>query len=96
MRLTRGSDYGLRGMLYMARQPVGASMLGASRRRRNLPESYLANPDLARNKLLLSHRGAGAAPMATRKTSLCKLSRRGGSDCHCALARCARVASASQ
>ena len=61
MRLTRGSDYGLRGMLYMARQPVGqvclVSQVAAAE---NLPESYLAKifQDLARNKLLMSHRGA--------------------------------------
>jgi Rrf2 family protein len=61
MRLTRGSDYGLRGMLYMARQPVGqvclVSQVAAAE---SLPESYLAKifQDLARNRLLISHRGA--------------------------------------
>ncbi|GAB4536004.1 MAG: Rrf2 family transcriptional regulator [Anaerolineae bacterium] len=61
MRLTRGSDYGLRGMLYMARQPVGqiclVSQVAAAE---GLPESYLAKifQDLARNRLLISHRGA--------------------------------------
>ena len=61
MRLTRGSDYGLRGMLYMARQPLGqvclVSQVAAAE---NLPESYLAKifQDLARNRLLISHRGA--------------------------------------
>ena len=61
MRLTRGSDYGLRGMLYMARQPLGqiclVSQVAAAE---NLPESYLAKifQDLARNRLLMSHRGA--------------------------------------
>ena len=61
MRLTRGSDYGLRGMLYMARLPVGdrylVSQVAAAE---NLPESYLAKifHDLARNQLLISHRGA--------------------------------------
>jgi Rrf2 family protein len=61
MRLTRGSDYGLRGMLFMARQPVGqvclVSQVAAAE---SLPESYLAKifQDLARNRLLMSHRGA--------------------------------------
>ena len=61
MRLTRGSDYGLRGMVYMARQPVGqvclVSQVAAAE---DLPESYLAKifQDLARNRLLISHRGA--------------------------------------
>jgi Rrf2 family protein len=61
MRLTRGSDYGLRGMLYMARQPVGqVCLVSQVADAENLPESYLAKifQDLARNKLLLSHRGA--------------------------------------
>jgi Rrf2 family protein len=61
MRLTRGSDYGLRGMLYMARQPLGqvclVSQVAAAEK---LPESYLAKifQDLARSRLLMSHRGA--------------------------------------
>jgi Rrf2 family iron-sulfur cluster assembly transcriptional regulator len=61
MRMTRGSDYGLRGMLYMARQPLGqvclVSQVAAAE---NLPESYLAKifQDLARSRLLMSHRGA--------------------------------------
>ena len=61
MRLTRGSDYGMRGMVYMARQPVGqvclVSQVAAAE---DLPESYLAKifQDLARNRLLISHRGA--------------------------------------
>jgi Rrf2 family iron-sulfur cluster assembly transcriptional regulator len=61
MRLTRGSDYGLRGMLYMARQPRGqiclVSQVAAAE---GMPESYLAKifQDLARSRLLISHRGA--------------------------------------
>jgi Rrf2 family protein len=48
-------------MLYMARQPRGqvclVSQVAAAE---NLPESYLAKifQDLARNRLLMSHRGA--------------------------------------
>jgi len=61
MRLTRGSDYGLRGMLYMARLPRGqiclVSQVAAAE---EMPESYLAKifQDLARSRLLMSHRGA--------------------------------------
>jgi Rrf2 family protein len=61
MRLTRGSDYGLRGMLYMARQPLGeVCLVSQVACAEDLPESYLAKifQDLARSRLLMSHRGA--------------------------------------
>jgi Rrf2 family protein len=61
MRLTRGSDYGLRGMLYMARQPRGrVCLVSEVAAAEGLPESYLAKifQDLARNRLLVSQRGA--------------------------------------
>lgn len=61
MRLTRGSDYGLRGMVYMARQPSGqVCLVSQVADAEGLPESYLAKifQDLARNRLLMSHRGA--------------------------------------
>lgn len=61
MRLTRGSDYGLRGMLYVARQPQGrVCLVSEVAAAEDIPESYLAKifQDLARNRLLLSHRGA--------------------------------------
>ena len=61
MRLTRGSDYGLRGMLYMARQPLGqVCLVSQVAVAEELPESYLAKifQDLARSRLLISHRGA--------------------------------------
>lgn len=61
MRLTRGSDYGLRGMLYMARQPLGrVCLVSEVAAAEDLPESYLAKifQDLARQRLLVSHRGA--------------------------------------
>ncbi len=61
MRLTRGSDYGLRGMLYMTHLPRGqVCLVGEVAAAENLPESYLAKifQDLARNRLLVSHRGA--------------------------------------
>jgi Rrf2 family iron-sulfur cluster assembly transcriptional regulator len=61
VRLTRGSDYGLRGMLYMARQPRGqVCLVSEVAAAEDLPESYLAKifQDLARQRLLVSHRGA--------------------------------------
>jgi Rrf2 family iron-sulfur cluster assembly transcriptional regulator len=61
MRLTRGSDYGLRGMLYLAKLPLGkVALVSEVAVAENLPESYLAKifQDLTRNGLLLSHRGA--------------------------------------
>lgn len=61
MRLTKGSDYGLRGMLYLAKQPPGkVALVGEVAEAENLPESYLAKifQDLTRSGLLLSHRGA--------------------------------------
>ncbi len=61
MRLTRGSDYGLRGMLYMTHLPRGQICLVSEvAAAENLPESYLAKifQDLARSRLLVSHRGA--------------------------------------
>jgi Rrf2 family iron-sulfur cluster assembly transcriptional regulator len=61
MRLTKGSDYGLRGMLYLAKQPQGAvALVSKVAEAEDLPESYLAKifQDLTRSGLLLSHRGA--------------------------------------
>ena len=43
MRLTRGADYGVRGVLYLAKQPPGAVVLvGDIAAAEQLPESYLA------------------------------------------------------
>jgi Rrf2 family iron-sulfur cluster assembly transcriptional regulator len=61
MRLTKGSDYGLRGMLYLAKQPQGkVALVSEVAGAEDLPESYLAKifQDLTRSGLLLSHRGA--------------------------------------
>lgn len=61
MRLTRGTDYGARGVIYLAKQPVNAvALVGDIAREEGVPESYLAKifQDLAKGGILRSHRGA--------------------------------------
>jgi Rrf2 family iron-sulfur cluster assembly transcriptional regulator len=61
MRLTRGSDYAIRGMIYLARQPQGqVCLVSQVAEVQCLPESYLAKifQDLSRSGLVVSHRGA--------------------------------------
>jgi len=61
MRLTRGADYGARGIIYLARQPMNTVVLvGEIASAEELSESYLAKifQDLAKEGLVRSHRGA--------------------------------------
>lgn len=61
MRLTRGADYGTRGILYLARRPMNTVILvGEIASAEDLSESYLAKifQDLAKEGLVRSHRGA--------------------------------------
>ncbi len=61
VRLTRGTDYGARGVIYLARQPTNAvTLVGDIAREEGVPESYLAKifQDLAKGGILRSHRGA--------------------------------------
>jgi len=61
VRLTRGADYGTRGMIHLAKMPVTAVTLVSSiASAEGLPESYLAKifQDLAKGGVLRSHRGA--------------------------------------
>ena len=61
MRLTRGADYGTRGMLYLAKRPQNAVVLVSDIAiAEDLPESYLAKifQDLAKEGIVRSHRGA--------------------------------------
>ena len=61
MRLTRGADYGTRGIIYLARRPMNAVVLvGEIASAEELSESYLAKifQDLAKEGLVRSHRGA--------------------------------------
>jgi len=61
MRLTRGADYGARGIIHLAKMPLSAVVL-VSRiaSAEQLPESYLAKifQDLAKEGIVRSHRGA--------------------------------------
>ena len=62
MRLTRGADYGARGVVYLARQPNDSVLLvGEIASAEGMPESYLAKifQALAREGIVRSHRGAG-------------------------------------
>ena len=61
MRLTRGSDYAMRGIVYLAKQPRGTVCLVSDvAEAQGVPESYLAKifQDLSRSGLVVSHRGA--------------------------------------
>ena len=61
MQLTRGSDYGARGVLHLARMPSNSVVLvGDIASAEGLPESYLAKifQDLAKGGIVRSHRGA--------------------------------------
>jgi len=61
VRLTRGADYGLRGLLYLAKQPPGqVCLVGQVAEAEGIPQSYLAKifQDLSRSGLMVSHRGA--------------------------------------
>lgn len=60
MRLTRGGEYGIRGMLYLAMQPGSSvTLLSEISSGQNIPESYLAKifQALAKAGLVRSHRG---------------------------------------
>ena len=61
VRLTRGADYGTRGMIHLAKMPPTAvTLVGSIASAEGLPESYLAKifQDLAKEGILRSHRGA--------------------------------------
>ncbi len=61
MKLTRGADYGLLGILYLARQPrERVVLISEVAEAQQVPESYLAKifQDLAKAGLVRSHRGA--------------------------------------
>ena len=61
MKLTRGTDYGIRGILYLATQPLEqVTLLREIAEHQEVPESYLAKifQDLNKAGLVRSHRGA--------------------------------------
>jgi len=60
MKLTRGGEYGIRGMLYLAMQPESAiTLLSEISAAEKIPESYLAKifQMLTKEGLVRSHRG---------------------------------------
>ncbi len=61
MKLTRGTDYGIRGVLHLAMQPFEqVTLLRDVAEGQDVPESYLAKifQDLSKAGLVRSHRGA--------------------------------------
>jgi Rrf2 family iron-sulfur cluster assembly transcriptional regulator len=61
MKISRGTDYGIQGILYLARQPLDkVNLLHDVAQTQNVPESYLAKifQDLVKAGLVRSHRGA--------------------------------------
>ena len=61
MRLTKGADYGTRGIIHLAKHPPDSVILvGDIAASEDLPESYLAKifQDLAKEGIVRSHRGA--------------------------------------
>jgi Rrf2 family iron-sulfur cluster assembly transcriptional regulator len=61
VKLTRGADYGMLGVVYLARQPQERVVLISEiAQAQGVPESYLAKifQDLAKAGIVRSHRGA--------------------------------------
>ena len=62
MELTKAGDYGIFGVIYLAKQPQGKIVsLAEVSKAENIPEKFLAKifQSLTRAGLILSHRGAG-------------------------------------
>jgi Rrf2 family iron-sulfur cluster assembly transcriptional regulator len=62
MELTKAGDYGVFGVIYLAKQPKGKIVsLSEVSKAENIPEKFLAKifQSLTRSGLLRSHRGAG-------------------------------------
>lgn len=62
MELTKAGDYGIFGVIYLAKQPQGKIVsLSEVSKAENIPEKFLAKifQSLTRSGLLRSHRGAG-------------------------------------
>lgn len=60
MKLTRGGEYGIRGMLYLAMTPAESiTLLSEISHAQNIPESYLSKifQSLTKAGLVRSHRG---------------------------------------
>lgn len=62
MELTKAGDYGIFGVIYLAKQPQGKIVsLAEVSQAENIPEKFLAKifQSLTRSGLIRSHRGAG-------------------------------------
>jgi len=62
MELTKAGDYGVFGVIYLAKQPQGRIVsLSEVSKAENIPEKFLAKifQSLTRSGLIRSHRGAG-------------------------------------
>jgi len=62
MELTKAGDYGIFGVIYLAKQPKGKIVsLSEVSRAEDIPEKFLSKifQSLTRSGLLVSHRGAG-------------------------------------
>jgi Rrf2 family iron-sulfur cluster assembly transcriptional regulator len=62
MELTKAGDYGIFGVIYLAKQPQGKIVsLSEVSKAENIPEKFLAKifQNLTRSGLIRSHRGAG-------------------------------------
>jgi Rrf2 family iron-sulfur cluster assembly transcriptional regulator len=62
MELTKAGDYGVFGVIYLAKQPRGRIVsLSEVSKAENIPEKFLAKifQSLTRSGLIRSHRGAG-------------------------------------
>jgi Rrf2 family protein len=62
MELTKAGDYGIFGVIYLAKQPRGKIVsLSEVSKAENIPEKFLAKifQSLTRSGLIRSHRGAG-------------------------------------
>ena len=72
MKLTRGTDYGIQGVLYLAGQPFDkVTLLHDIARERGIPETYLAKifQDLTKAGIVRSHRGAKGGFQLARPAS---------------------------
>ncbi len=69
MHISRAGEYGVLGLLHLARQPVGQPvMIDVVSRDEGIPKSFLAKifQDLARTGMLRSQRGAGGGFVLAR------------------------------
>lgn len=72
MELTKAGDYGIFGVIYLAKQPPGKIVsLSEVAKAENLPEKFLAKifQNLTRSGLIRSHRGAGGGFSLARPTN---------------------------